>query len=128
MVPMSQHPLNLAIRFLLELGALAALAYWGWTQHEGLLRVVLAVGLPLAAAIMWATFAVPGDRSRSGRAPVPVPGAVRLLLELVFFASAAWALYDAGTTGLAWVLAVVVILHYAVSYDRILWLLGSRRL
>jgi len=117
------QPINLAIRFLLELTALAALAYWGWTQHDGLLRIVLAIGLPVFAAVLWATFAVPDDPSRSGKAPVPVPGIVRLVLELAFFAFAAWALFDAGNTAASLILAVVVVIHYAVSYDRIAWLL-----
>ena len=33
---MSAHPINLALRFILELAALYALGYWGWTQHDGL--------------------------------------------------------------------------------------------
>lgn len=119
---MGSHPINLAVRFLLELAGLAALAYWGWTQHEGLLRILLALGLPLVAAILWGTFAVPDDPSRSGKAPVPIPGIVRLLLELAFFGFAAWALYDAGNTVLSLILAVVVVLHYLVSYDRVAWL------
>jgi hypothetical protein len=119
---MGSHPVNLGIRFLLELCALAAVGYWGWSQHRGPLRVLMAFGLPLLMAILWATFAVPGDPSRSGRAPVPVPGVVRLLLELAVFALAAWALYAAGSPVLAVVLAVAVVAHYIVSYDRIAWL------
>ena len=121
---MGAHPLNLAIRFLLELAGLAALAHWGWSQHEGWLRFVLAIGLPLLAAALWATFAVPDDPSRSGKAPVPVPGIVRLVLELAFFAAATWAIYDAGNATLSIILATAVAIHYAVSYDRIIWLLG----
>jgi hypothetical protein len=120
---MGSHPLNLAARFLLEIVALVAIAYWGWSQQDGALRFVLAIGLPLLAAILWGTFAVPEDPSRSGKAPVPVPGVVRLVLELAFFAFAAWALYDAGKVTLALVLAAVVVIHYALSYDRITWLL-----
>jgi hypothetical protein len=120
---MGFHPINLAFRFVLELCALAALAYWGWTQHSGLLRYLLAAGLPLVAAVMWGTLAVPGDRSRSGKAPVPVPGMLRLLLELAFFAVAAWLLYNAGQATLAWIFGAAVVLHYILSYDRIAWLL-----
>lgn len=122
---MSQNPLNLAVRFLLELVALAALAYWGWTQHTGALRFLLALGLPLLAAILWATFSVPGDRSRSGKAPVPVPGILRLLLEALLFISAVWCLQDAGATTLAWIMGVLLVAHYALSYDRIAWLLKT---
>ena len=122
---MAQHPLNLAVRFLLEIAALVALGYWGFDQHSGIWRFVLGLGIPVLAAIAWGTFAVPGDRSRSGMAPVPVPGAVRLLLELVLFGFAAWALYDAGRPVLALVLAGVTLTHYALSYDRIAWLIGQ---
>ena len=120
---MSTNPINLAVRFLLELAALAAIAHWGWTQHQGLFRFLPAIGGPLLAAVLWYSFAVPGDRSRSGTAPFAVPGIVRLALELALFAFAAWALYDAGHTVLCLILALVVVVHYAVSYDRIAWLL-----
>ena len=123
MKPMSQNPANLAVRFLLEIAALGSLAYWGWTQHAGFLRYLLAIGLPLLASILWATFAVPGDRSRSGKAPVPVPGIVRLILELAIFGSAAWCLAEAGQALWANIFSLVVLVHYAVSYDRVLWLL-----
>ncbi len=56
---MGSHPLNLALRFLLELVALGAMGYWGWTQHEGTARWLWAIGLPLVAAVLWGTFAVP---------------------------------------------------------------------
>lgn len=120
---MSQHPLNLGVRFVLEVGALAAIATWGWTQHAGWLRLALAVGLPLVAAGLWGTFAVPGDRSRSGGAPVPMSGLVRLLLELALFGFAVWALFEAQQIVLGWVMALVTLVHYAVSYDRIVWLI-----
>lgn len=120
---MGTHPINLAVRFILEICALAAMVYWGWTQHAGWLRFILAIGLPLLAASVWGTFAVPNDPSRSGKAPIPIPGVVRLVLELIFFALAAWMLYDAGATLLGLGMGVVVIIHYAASYDRIAWLI-----
>jgi len=120
---MGTNPVNLVARFILEICALAAMAYWGWTQHAGWLRFGLAIGLPVLAAIVWGAFAVPNDPSRSGRAPVPVPGVVRLFLELVFFGLTVWMLYDTGAILLSIVMGVVVIIHYALSYDRIAWLL-----
>ena len=122
---MGSHPLNLTLRFLLELTALGAMGYWGWTQHEGLVRWLWMIGLPLIAAVLWGTFAVPGDPSRSGQAPVPTPGILRLLLELSVFATAAIALIASHQTFTGWVLAIVTIIHYAISYDRILWLLKN---
>jgi hypothetical protein len=68
---------NLALRFLLELAALAALGYWGATvDADTAARVALGVGLPLAAALFWGMFVAPrarvvlstGVRMRSGSA------------------------------------------------------------
>lgn len=120
---MGSHPLNLAFRFLLELAALAALGYWGWTQHAGPWRWLWALGLPLVVAVVWGTFAVPDDPSRSGQAPVPIPGLLRLLLELALFAAAVLALIAAGRPYAGLLLAALVLLHYALSYDHVRWLL-----
>jgi len=120
---LGSNPVNLAVRFLLELAALIAIGAWGWSLTDEWPRYLAVVGLPLVAAALWGVFAVPDDPSRSGRAPVPVPGVLRLLLELAFFAFAVWALFDIGSSTLGWVLAGVVVLHYAASYDRIAWLL-----
>jgi hypothetical protein len=123
---MAFHPLNLALRFLLEMAALVAIGYWGFSQHTGICRFLLGIGLPVIAAAAWANFAVPGDRSRSGRAPVSVPGAVRLILELSLFGLAAWALYAAGSSLAALILAGVTVVHYALSYDRVAWLIREQ--
>lgn len=120
---MGSHPINLALRFLLELAAWASMGYWGWTQHEGLLRGVMAFGLPIVAMALWGTFRVPGD---PGDAPVPVPGAVRLALELAEFGLAALLLVAAGRPSWGVGLVILVLLHYVVSYDRIRWLLAQR--
>jgi hypothetical protein len=77
---------NLALRFLLELCALAALAYWGFKTGESVVaKIGLGIGAPLLAAIVWGTFLAP-------RASIPTPGFLRLVLELVVFGSAAAAL------------------------------------
>src|SRR5690606_19890911 len=70
---MANNPLNLGLRFLLELVALFAVGYWGWTQHQGVMRFVLAIGLPALLAAAWGIFRVPGDASASGEAIVAVP-------------------------------------------------------
>jgi hypothetical protein len=118
----SQHPLNLALRFLLELAVWAAMGYWGWTQHRGIWRWLLAFGLPLIAMTLWGVFRVPGD----GGAPViAVPGWSRLLLELAQFVVAVWLLVDAERHTWAIGLAALLILHNALSYDRILAFLSA---
>lgn len=117
---MSSHPVNLGLRFFLEIAALVSLGMWGWQKGEGWLRFLLAIGLPLAAAILWATFRVPND---PGNAPVAIPGILRLALEAGLFIFAVWALHAAGRTPWAWGLGIVAALHYLTSYDRILWLI-----
>ena len=86
-----------------------AVGHWGWRQTDGWLRFVLAFGVPLIAAILWATFRVPND---PGVPPVAVPGIVRLALELGFFAIAIWALFATDATTLGWILSGAVALHY----------------
>ncbi len=120
---MGQNPLNLALRFVLEILALVAVGYWGWTAGADALRYVLAIGLPLVAAILWGTFRVPDAPPDFAPAPVPVPGWLRLLLELGLFGFATWGLFDAGATTAAWILGGVVLIYYVVSYGRLAWLL-----
>jgi hypothetical protein len=117
---MSRHPINLAVRFLLELAAWATIGVWGWQKGEGWTRFLLAVGLPLLAMALWGIFRVPGD---PGKATVAVPGAVRLTFEVVFFGFAIWALFDRNLTILGWALGAVTLAHYLTSYDRVVWLL-----
>jgi hypothetical protein len=58
---------NLLLRFLLELCALGALGYWGFkTGNATSTKVVLGVGAPLVAAVVWGTFLSP-------RAPIQLP-------------------------------------------------------
>ncbi|MGX7874881.1 YrdB family protein [Mesorhizobium sp. ORM6] len=114
---------NLTLRFLLELAALLGLGMAGWSFSSEWWRWGLAVALPFIAAVLWGTFAVLNDPSRSGRAPVPVPGTVRLALELaiLFSGAAGFHLADYSVMGIA--VAVLVAISYALSLDRLRWLL-----
>lgn len=119
---MGQNPLNLVLRFFLELAALYGIGYWGWTQQDGVLRYLVAFGLPFLAAVAWGTFRVPGD----GGAPrVRVSGGIRLLIEIIFFGFAIWGLFDAGATTAGWTVGGLTLFHYLISYDRIAWLLNQ---
>lgn len=120
---MAYHPLNLALRFLLELAALVALGFWGWHADSRIPGWLLMLAVPLLAAVMWGTFAVPGDPSRSGKALIPVPGPIRLALELTIFATAISALFQIGALRLGWIMSILVLLHYTLSYNRIFWLM-----
>lgn len=119
---MSHNPIMLGTRFLLELALLAALGVAGWGLAQGSWCYVAAIALPLAAAALWGVFRVPND---GGPPTVRVPGVVRLLLEIFLFGAAVGALYAAGRPGWALALGGVTLLHYALSYDRVLWLLNG---
>lgn len=114
------HPANAVLRFFLELAALAAMGYWGWTQHDGAARWLWALGLPLVAAVAWAVFRIPGD---PGTPVIAVPGAVRLLVEIVFFGGATGLLLLAGRPNWALVLGVLLVGHYLWAYRRVVWML-----
>jgi hypothetical protein len=121
---MSKHPLNLFIRFILEMAALVSFGLWGWTLAEGWKGYLPAIGIPVVLVAIWGIFAVPNDPSRSGKAPVPTPGIIRLIFEFIFFAFAAWCFFERDYIYQGYIFSAVTLLHYAFSFDRIKWLLG----
>jgi len=123
---MSGHPLNKILRLLLEFVAIISFGIYGYHLAAAPWRVFLAILFPLAFAAAWGVFAVRGDPSRSGKTVVQTTGWVRLVLELVLFATASWMLIDLGYTLTGWILATVLLIHYAISYDRIRWLLRQK--
>jgi hypothetical protein len=109
---------------LASLGALGA-----GTRHfagSGTVSWVAAIAVPLAAAIAWGTFAVPGDPSRSGKAPVPVGGAVRLTLETAVFLGGAAGLAASGRWMGFGVFVAAVVFHHVSTSARIRWLVSRR--
>ena len=86
---------NLALRFFLELGALAAVAYWGATTATGRVsRIGLAIALPSLVAVVWALFISP-------KARIPTGPFGRAFLGLVIFLIAAAVLWSRDRTVLA---------------------------
>ncbi len=120
---MSNNPLNLAVRFALELVALGGLALLGWTLGGEGWHLIPAVALPLVAAAAWGTFRVPND---PGPAPVAVPGPVRLALEVAVFGGGVAGYAIAGLQAAALVVGVVMLGHYLASYDRVARMLHNR--
>lgn len=114
------RPLNLALRFALELAALFAMGRWGWAQGSGPWRFVLALAVPAVAATLWGVLRVPDD---PGPAPVAVPGIVRLVLETAFFGFAVWSLYATDAPEAALLFAVALAIHYALDFARVRWLI-----
>ena len=97
-------PPNLALRFLLELGALAALGYWGAHVGAGFAaRLGLALAAPLAAAA-WGAVVSPKARLRAA-APT------RLAVEVAVFAAGVSALAAAGRPRAAAGFAAAVAVH-----------------
>jgi hypothetical protein len=101
---------SLTLQFLLELAALAAFGYWGYSMGSATVaKIALAVAAPLAAAIVWGVFGSP-------RAPRHLVGVWRLLLEIAFFGLAALALAVSGQVVLGVVFAAVVAANVALLY------------
>jgi hypothetical protein len=100
---------NDALRFLLELGVLAAVAYWGWWEAHGALRWVLAIGAPLVVAVTWGRFMAP-------KSPRRVRDPRRLILELLVFGSAVVALARVGDTVGAIVFGALVAAHLTLTF------------
>ncbi|MCL4119782.1 UNVERIFIED_CONTAM: hypothetical protein GTU68_028553 [Idotea baltica] len=122
---MGSHLINLAIRFLLEIVALISIGAWGWNKTDGFYRYILAIGLPMLIAIIWGVFAVPNDPSRSGQTVIETSGILRLGIEFVIFAVATLALFNEGHLRGSIIFAVIVIVHYLFSCDRVVWLLEN---
>ncbi len=97
---------NLALKFALEVAALAAFAYWGTTVHGTAVSALAAVAVPLAMIVLWGTFA-PHAQHRLSRA-------IRIPFEVAVFALAAGALLAAGARVPAAGLAALVLLNSVV--------------
>ena len=79
---------NLALKFALEVVAIAAFASWGADVAGGVLSVVAGIAAPLAAIILWGTFAAPRARRRlAARARVPFELSVFALATLALLAA-----------------------------------------
>jgi hypothetical protein len=114
---------NLALRFGLELGALAGLGAAAWHLSSGSIRWIAVIIVPVLAAIIWGVFNVLDDPSRSGEAPVEVAGWIRLSIELLILGAGAAGFFIAGQRNIAIAFAILAIFHYATTWSRIQWLL-----
>ncbi|MGI9394079.1 MAG: YrdB family protein [Boseongicola sp.] len=117
------HPSNLVLRFFLEIAALVGFSVLAWRLAEGWWRFLAVIAILVLLMALWGVFAVPGDPSRSGGAPIPISGLMRLVLELAILLGGACAFYWAEFNILAIVLTALVAVHYVLSGKRITWLL-----
>ena len=96
---------NLALRFLLELCALAAFGYWGFRTGGNLFaKLALGIGVPLLVVVLWGAFVAPN-------AAVHLVQPVSLILGLAILGLAAIALALAGNPILAGVYGGIVVIN-----------------
>jgi len=96
---------QLTLRFLLEICALAALAYAGWHVAGPVwLRILVAVALPVIAAVVWGRWVAP-------KASHPIPDPQRLVPEWLVFGGATVGLVLTGHPMLGAVLAILAALN-----------------
>jgi hypothetical protein len=98
----------LAVRFVVELCLLAAVAYWGATISAGVaVRVIVAVVATAAVAVVWGVFVSP-------KARVPLGRTAWVAVQVVLFGLEVAALVAAGQTALGVALGVVAGVDLAV--------------
>lgn len=97
--------LNLALRFVLELGMLIAFAYWGSRVGQTrLAHVAAAISAPAVAVLFWGLVLSP-------KAPAKLSPTLRLVLSLPVFLVASWATNAAGAPRSAIAFAIVATLN-----------------
>ncbi|WP_339155892.1 YrdB family protein [Actinomadura luteofluorescens] len=108
-LPGPLHALNEGLAFLLELVAIAALAWWGFTASGNVLvNIVLGLGAPAAAIVLWGMFAAP-------RARFTIALPLVLLVKAVVFGAGALAFYGVGHAATAIAFAVIALLNTALA-------------
>lgn len=100
---------NLLVRFLLELSALAALAFAGSRVAQHALAITLAIAAPCCFAVLWSLFA-----AHKARYAFPRPG--KAIVGFLLLEASAAALAIAGRPTLAVVFAVLILANSALLY------------
>jgi hypothetical protein len=96
--------MNLLVKFLLKIGAIAAFAYWGIYAGSGASAVIWGLLAPALAVAVWGTFAAPRSSRR-------LPTRARIPLEMTVFGLAVVALIVAGSLSVAVAFAAVVVVN-----------------
>jgi hypothetical protein len=104
----SFRAINLAVRLALELGAVAALAYWGFeTGGSTAASIALAIAAPAIMIVAWGAFVAPKSK-------YSLPKTAKWLLGLAILLIAAVALADAGSLTLAVIFGVIATINAAL--------------
>ena len=108
-LPGPLHVLNEGLAFILEIAAIVALAWWGFTTGGNIVvNIILGVGAPGAAIVLWGLFAAPRARFK-----VALP--LVLLVKAVVFGAGALAFYGVDHAALAVGFAVVAVLNTTLA-------------
>ncbi|OLT23897.1 hypothetical protein BJF79_14185 [Actinomadura sp. CNU-125] len=108
-LPGPLHVINEGLAFIIEMAAFAALAWWGFTVGDAVLvNVLLGIGAPAAAIVLWGLFAAPKARFDAG---LPVVLAVKTIV----FAAAALAVFGVGHPVLAAVFAAITLVNTVLA-------------
>ncbi|PPF19743.1 4-amino-4-deoxy-L-arabinose transferase [Rathayibacter sp. AY1C3] len=102
---------NAILRFLLELVALATFALWGFASWDLPWNIVLGIGAPVVAALIWALFLSP-------RAVLAIDVYGRSLIELLVMGAAALAWLDLGQPVVAIVFGVLAVVSGVIAGRR----------
>lgn len=124
---LTHHPANLLLRLVIQIVSLVSLGQWGWDQGAGWMKYALGIGIPVLAALIWIVFTVPGDPGWKNRVVIPIPGRLRLGLEILLFLIVLTTLVSRSQVFLAGFLAFALLLHYLWSAERVAWLGRNRR-
>jgi hypothetical protein len=100
---------NLGLRFLLELGALAAVGYWGWKTGDGLLGWVLAIAAVGAVVTVWALFVSPKHTIETSKQ-------LAFAIEVAVWLAAGAALYTTGHEAFGLAFAGISMASGALNY------------
>lgn len=102
---------NDVLRFVLELFAIVSLGIWGFVAWPLPWNIVVGIGAPVLAILLWALF-------RSPKAVLHVDPFVKAIVELVVMGSAAFAWWTLGQPIVAIVFAVVATVSGVVNGRR----------
>lgn len=100
---------NDILRFVLELFAIFSLCFWGFVDWPGpWLNVVVGIGAPLLAVLLWALF-------RSPKAVFRIDAFGKALVEIVVLASVVFAWWLLGQPAIAACFGIVAIISGIIS-------------
>ena len=100
---------NIALAFLLEVGALLILAYWGYQlQLTRIARVAVGLAAPLTLMIIWGIWCAPSSSHR-------LEGAWLIVIKCVLFGLVIFCLFRMNYKALSLIMGGLVMINLALS-------------